>query len=107
MIVFSFPVPGFTPIRRLKEYFVDQKFLGFSAVNKRFIKDYAMYIEYPLWILGRQNILSDIELEWIHALGMRKLSYFEDVENIFWIEQTWESPAGGGYRDFFKIAYFL
>ena len=106
MIVFSFPVHGLTPNRRLKEYFVDQKFLGFSAVNKRFIKDYAMCNENPLWILGRQNILSDVELEWTQTLGMRKLSYVEDVENRFWIAPTWESLSWF-FQNWIFSAWFL
>ena len=105
MIVFSFPVPGFTPIRRLKEYFVDQKFLGFSAVNKRFIKDYAMCNEYRLWIFGRITIRPDVELEWTVTLEMKKLSYLGDVENIFWIQLTWESHSW--FFDFQKKKIFL
>ena len=104
MIVFGFLVQQFTPIRHLSEYFVHRKFFGFSAINTRFIKDYAMCNEYLLWIFGRITIRPDVELEWTHALEIRKLSYLRAVENRFWIELTWKSMSW--FFDFQKKKYF-
>ena len=35
----NYSLGGFTPIRYLDEYFVVREFIGFSAVNTRFIKE--------------------------------------------------------------------
>ena len=43
IIVFSFPVPGFTPIRQLECSLFVRESLGFLCVYMRFLKDSSMY----------------------------------------------------------------
>ena len=106
IIVFSFPVPGFTPIRHLGVPLFRRKFHQISWIYKAFLKECAICYGISIPIFAEIVGLPDVELEWTLALGTRKLLYFEDVVKIFWIELTWESLSWF-FQNFIFPAWFL